>query len=161
MVSLANPDCLKELKVQFEQSLTSLDAVPKFISVDGESIRGYRSKMRHPIHIVTVYDEGHHLSLGQATLDEKSKEIVAIPQLLRTISIRKSIVTIDAMARRQLSLKGKADYCLAVKRNQETLYAGITLYFSDAKLLKKLEVRLKSGNTGFALICKSVPLSMM
>lgn len=127
MVSLANPDCLKELKVQFEQSLTSLDAVPKFISVDGESIRGYRSKMRHPIHIVTVYDEGHHLSLGQATLDEKSKEIVAIPQLLRTISIRKSIVTIDAMARRQLSLKGKADYCLAVKRNQETLYAGITL----------------------------------
>ena len=50
VVSLANPDCLKELKVQFEQSLTSLDAVSKFISVEGESIRGYCSKTRHSIH---------------------------------------------------------------------------------------------------------------
>ncbi|WP_340639388.1 hypothetical protein [Streptococcus pyogenes] len=40
---------------------------------------------------------GHHLSLGQVAVEEKSNEIVAIPQLLRTIDIRKSIVTIDAM----------------------------------------------------------------
>ncbi|KHD39687.1 transposase, partial [Streptococcus uberis] len=40
VVSLVNSDCLKELKVQFEQSLTSLDAVHRLISVDGKTIRG-------------------------------------------------------------------------------------------------------------------------
>lgn len=46
VISLVNPDCLKELKVQFEQSLTSLDAVHQLISVDGKTIRGNRVKIR-------------------------------------------------------------------------------------------------------------------
>ncbi|MGT2843841.1 ISAs1 family transposase [Streptococcus hongkongensis] len=143
VVSLVNPDCLKELKVQFEQSLMSLDAVHRLISVDGKTIRGNRSKDQRPIHIVTAYDGGQYLSLGQVAVDEKSNEIIAIPQLLRTIDIRKGIVTIDAMGTQSeivdTIIKGKADYCLAVKGNQETLYDDVKLYFSDAKLLEKLE----------------------
>ena len=143
VVSLVNPNCLKELKVQFEQSLTSLEAVPKLISVDGKTIRGNRGKAQKPIHIVTAYDGGHHLSLGQVAVDEKSNEIIAIPQLLRTIDIRKGIVTTDAIGTQtaivDTIIKGKADYCLAVKGNQETLYDDVKLYFSDATLLEKLE----------------------
>ncbi|HEP2231194.1 TPA: ISAs1-like element IS1548 family transposase, partial [Streptococcus pyogenes] len=94
-------------------------------------------------HIVTAYDGGHHLSLGQVAVEEKSNEIVAIPQLLRTIDIRKSIVTIDAMGTQtaivDTIIKGKADYCLAVKGNQETLYDDIALYFSDVNLLEELQ----------------------
>ncbi|WP_303974030.1 ISAs1 family transposase [Streptococcus merionis] len=142
VVSLVNPDCLKELKVRFEQSLTSLDAVHQLISVDGKTIRGNRGKNQKPVHIVTAYDGGHHLSLGQVAVDEKSNEIVAIPQLLRTIDIRKGIVTIDAMGTQteivDEIIKGKADYCLAVKGNQERLYEDVALYFSEAKLLEKL-----------------------
>ncbi|HHJ5796731.1 TPA: ISAs1 family transposase, partial [Streptococcus pyogenes] len=85
----------------------------------------------------------HHLSLGQVAVEEKSNEIVAIPQLLRTIDIRKSIVTIDAMGTQtaivDTIIKGKADYCLAVKGNQETLYDDIALYFSDVNLLEELQ----------------------
>lgn len=145
VVGLVNPDCLKELKVQFEQSLTSLDGVPHLISVDGKTIRGNRGKGQKPIHIVTAYDGGHHLSLGQVAVDEKSNEIIAIPQLLRTIDIRKGIITTNAMETQttivDTIIKGKADYCLAVKGNQETLYDDIVLYFSDAKLLEKLEAK--------------------
>lgn len=143
VVSLVNSDRLKELKVQFEQSLTSLDAVHQLISVDGKTIRGNRGKNQKPVHIVTAYDGGHHLSLGQVAVEEKSNEIVAIPQLLRTIDIRKSIVTIDAMGTQtaivDTIIKGKADYCLAVKGNQETLYDDIALYFSDINLLEELQ----------------------
>ena len=75
--------------------------------------------------------------------DEKSNESTAIPRLLRTIDIRQSIVTMDAMGT-QTSIvdeiiKGKADYCLAVKGNQGNLQEDISLYFSDAKLLDSLE----------------------
>ncbi|HHH5266348.1 TPA: ISAs1-like element IS1548 family transposase, partial [Streptococcus pyogenes] len=143
VISLVNSDRLKELKVQFEQSLTSLDAVHQLISVDGKTIRGNRGKNQKPVHIVTAYDGGHHLSLGQVAVEEKSNEIVAIPQLLRTIDIRKSIVTIDAMGTQtaivDTIIKGKADYCLAVKGNQETLYDDIALYFSDVNLLEELQ----------------------
>lgn len=143
VISLVNPDRLQEIKVYFEQSLTSLDAVHNLISVDGKTIRGNRGKNQKPIHIVTAYDGGHHLSLGQVAVDEKSNEIVAIPQLLQTIDIRKSIVTIDAMGTQtaivDTIIKGKGDYCLAVKGNQETLYDDIALYFSDENLLDRLQ----------------------
>lgn len=38
-------------------------------------------------------------------------------------------------------IKGKGDYCLAVKRNQSSLYEDISLYFSDPKLLDKLATK--------------------
>lgn len=143
VVSLVNPDRLKELNVQFEQSVTSLGAVHQLISVDGKTIRGNRGKDQKPVHIVTAYDGGHHLSLGQVAVDEKSNEIVAIPPLLRTIDIRKGIVTMDAMGTQteivDEIIKGKGDYCLAVKRNQETLYDDITLYFGDVNVLERLQ----------------------
>lgn len=58
VISLVNSDRLKELKVQFEQSLTSLDAVHQLISVDGKTIRGNRGKNQKPVHIVTAYEWG-------------------------------------------------------------------------------------------------------
>ena len=76
-------------------------------------------------------------------VDQKSNEIVAIPQLLRTIDICKSIVSIDAMGTQSAIvdtiIKCQADYCLAVKGNQETLYDDISLYFSDVNLLEDLQ----------------------
>ncbi|RRD31750.1 ISAs1 family transposase, partial [Fusobacterium nucleatum] len=82
------------------------------------------------------------ISLSQVAVDEKSNDITAIPRLLRTIDIRKGIVTIDAMGTQteivDEIIKGKGDYCLTVKGNQGALHEDIALYFSDAKLLDKL-----------------------
>lgn len=91
---------------------------------------------------MTAYDGGNRISLGQVAVDDKSNEITAIPRLLRMIDIRKGIVTIDAMGTQtaivEEIIRGKGDYCLAVKGNQGSLYEDIDLYFSDAKLLEKL-----------------------
>jgi predicted transposase YbfD/YdcC len=112
------------------------------IAIDGKTMRGNGNKDQRPNHIVTAYDGANHLSIGQVVVGEKSNEITAIPRLLRMIDLRKGIVTIDAMGTQtdivDEIIKGKGDYCLAVKGNQTALFEDITLYFSDAKLLEKL-----------------------
>lgn len=141
VMSLVNPQFLTDLKVEFSQSPECL-SIEKLIAIDGKTMRGNGNKHQCPNHIVTAYDGGNHLSLGQVVVDEKSNEITAIPRLLRLIDIRKGIVTIDAMGTQteiaDEIIKGKGDYCLAVKGNQVTLYEDISLYFRDAKLLEKL-----------------------
>ncbi len=80
--------------------------------------------------------------MGQVSVEEKSNEITAIPRLLRMIDLQQGIVTMDAKGTQTdivvEILQGKGDYCLAVKGNQGTLHEDIALYFSDAKLLEKL-----------------------
>lgn len=67
------------------------------------------------------------------TIDEKSNEITAIPKLLKMLEISGSLVTIDAMGCQTKIAKtiidSKADYVLAVKKNQPTLYDGISWFF--------------------------------
>ena len=142
VVSMVNPQFLSDLKVEFEQSPDCV-SVERLIAIDGKTMRGNGNKDQRPNHIVTAYDGANHLSIGQVVVDEKSNEITAIPRLLRMIDIRKGIVTIDAMGTQtdivDEIIKGKGDYCLAVKGNQTTLLEDITLYFSDAKLLEKLK----------------------
>ena len=105
-------------------------------------MRGNGNKTQRPNHIVTAYDGDNRISLGQVVVEEKSNEITAIPRLLRLIDIRKGIVTIDAIGTQaeivDEIIKGKRDYCLALKGNQGSLYEDISLYFNDVKLLAKL-----------------------
>ncbi|MBK0349024.1 ISAs1 family transposase, partial [Aerococcaceae bacterium zg-ZJ1578] len=142
VMSMINPDVLSTLKVQMSQS-EDLLAIQKRIAIDGKTMRGNRSKNQQPNHIVTAYDGTNHISLGQVAVEEKQNEISAIPRLLRMIDIRKGIVTIDAMGTQveivDEIIKGKGDYCLAVKRNQGTLYEDISLYFEDESMRKQIE----------------------
>ena len=66
------------------------------------------------------------------TCAEKSNEITAIPELLRLVDIQGAIITIDAMGTQKAIAKQiieqKADYVLALKGNQETLYNAVVDY---------------------------------
>ncbi len=85
--------------------------------------------------MVSAWATANHISLGQVVTDAKSNEITAIPKLLETLEITGSLVTIDAMGCQvEIASKSwiaKADYCLAAKGNQPTLYAGIVSHFAD------------------------------
>jgi predicted transposase YbfD/YdcC len=84
--------------------------------------------------MVSAWTTKNHISLGQVVTDEKSNEITAIPKLLQLIEISGALVTIDAMGCQAEIAAAivdlKANYCLAVKRNQPTLYDGIDAHFS-------------------------------
>ena len=125
----------------------------KQISIDGKTIRGASNKRgtKSKLHIVSAWVHEDGISLGQIKTDEKSNEITAIPQLLNTLDIKGSTVTIDAMGCQKAIakeiVKQEANYILAVKKNQPTLYEEVETYFEwavhDETEQKNIEVYSK------------------
>jgi predicted transposase YbfD/YdcC len=107
------------------------------VAIDGKTLRRSYDKAtgKSAIHMVSAWATANHISLGQVIVDAKSNEITAIPKLLEILEISGCLVTIDAMGCQveiaQKIVESKADYVLAVKGNQPTLYAGIEAYFLD------------------------------
>ena len=107
------------------------------IAIDGKTLRRSfdTASSKAAIHMVSAWATANHISLGQVVVDAKSNEITAIPKLLEMLELSGSLVTIDAMGcQTEIARKivnADADYCLAVKGNQPTLYRGITDFFAD------------------------------
>ena len=107
----------------------------QLVAIDGKTLRrSFDTATSKPaIHMVSAWATANHISLGQVTIDEKSNEITAIPKLLKMLEISGSLVTIDAMGCQteiaKTIIDSKADYVLAVKKNQPTLYDGISWFF--------------------------------
>src|SRR5690349_13124661 len=101
------------------------------ISIDGKSARRSHDANEDlgPLHVVTAGAGEYGLALGQEVCAEKSNEITAIPELLKKIDVRGGIVTIDAMgAQKAIAeevIRGKADYVLALKGNQESMHRAV------------------------------------
>lgn len=126
---------------EFEQCLlswiTALHEITngQIVAIDGKTLRRSYDKAssKSAIHMVSAWASANNISLGQVVVDDKSNEITAIPKLLELIEISGSIVTIDAMGCQteiaEQIVAGGADYCLAVKKNQPTLYTEIEDHF--------------------------------
>jgi predicted transposase YbfD/YdcC len=102
------------------------------IAIDGKTSRRTTSKAAAaPLHLVSAFAAEVGIVLGQTASAEKSNEITAIPQLLRTLDVKGCIVTIDAMGTqtaiaRQIR-EGQGDYVLCVKDNHPKLLESILL----------------------------------
>lgn len=107
------------------------------LTVDGKTLRRShdRKKGLGALHSVSIWASELGLSLGQVATDEKSNEITAIPEVLKLVDIRGAIITIDAMGTQTAIAKqivdGKADYVLALKGNQGSLYQAATDYIEE------------------------------
>jgi predicted transposase YbfD/YdcC len=103
-------------------------------AVDGKTARRShdRGKGLGALHCVSVWASDFGLSLGQVACDEKSNEITAIPELLRLVDIRGTIITIDALGTQKAIaeqvIDSGADYVLALKGNQEALHQAVIDY---------------------------------
>ena len=101
------------------------------IAIDGQTLCGTNDERfrLHPLHLVRAWATTNRLVLGQQACAEKSNEITAIPQLLKTIDLEGAIVTIDAMgcqtAIAETIIERGADFVLTAKDNQPKLYAAI------------------------------------
>ena len=116
----------------------------EIINIDGKTIRGAKEYgNKSPIHVVSAWACKNNIVLGQVKTNEKSNEIKAIPELLDLLFIENSIVTIDAMGC-QKDIASKivdqgADYVLAVKENQPTLFEQIKDEFVFGKNIENSE----------------------
>lgn len=107
-------------------------------SEEEKNLRGtmYRpGSPRYHLHMISAWAVDNHISLGQLKVEEKSNEIDAIPELIDSIDVKRTIVTIDAMGcQKEIAktiIKNEADYVLAVKKNHKLLYESIESYYKE------------------------------
>jgi predicted transposase YbfD/YdcC len=110
----------------------------RLVALDGKTVRGSADQEtgRAAIHMVSAWATENQLSLGQVVVDEKSNEITAIPELLGVLEISGALVTVDAIGcQKEIAARireKRADYVLAVKPNQPTLYEQVEGAISEA-----------------------------
>jgi hypothetical protein len=111
----------------------------KTVAIDGKTLRRSHDQIngKSPIHMVSAWASEIRLVLGQIKTDDKSNEITAIPELIKTLALEGAIVTIDAMGCQkkitQTIIEEKADYVIQVKDNQQRLHEDIALFFQDTE----------------------------
>lgn len=121
-LSKAYKNCIEEL---------SGSLVGKQIAIDGKELRGtIPSGKKHAlVRMVNAWVCENQISFGQVKVSEKSNEITAIPKSLEMVDCEGSIVTIDAIGCQKEIIKtirkNKAEYVIAVKKNQKDLYEEI------------------------------------
>ncbi len=130
---------------QFERCFTEwVLAVREVLQGDVVAIDGKRVRRSHDryigkdaIHMVGAWASASGVALGQTRVDGRSNEITAIPRLLEMLQVEGCIVTIDAMGcQKEVAskiLEERADYVLAVKRNQGRLHEGVADVFDLAR----------------------------
>jgi predicted transposase YbfD/YdcC len=107
------------------------------IAIDGKVLRRShdRASGKSALHMVSAWGCEQRMVLGQIATDEKSNEITAVPKLLKMLSLKGTIVTMDALncqrAIAQQIVDQGGDYALALKGNQGTLHADVSLFLDD------------------------------
>ena len=138
--TMVSPEFLGQYQIMWNEMLNTNEGekIKKILAIDGKTQRGNGNKNQKSSHIVSAVDE-NGFCIGEKRVDEKTNEITAIPELLDDLNIKGHIVTTDAMGT-QIEIvkkirKKRADYVLALKGNQGSLYEDIKLYFSDLDML--------------------------
>ena len=131
-----DPDQFQQSFMRWVQAICQLSH-GQVIAVDGKTLRRSHDKTngKSAIHMVSAWASANGMVLGQVKTNEKSNEITAIPELIKTLEIQGCIITIDAMGcQKNISktiIDKGADYVLALKDNQGTLHDNVELFFQD------------------------------
>lgn len=143
------------LRAKLAEGAAPTKTPEEVIAVDGKTSRRSSQKKgsKEPIPMVSAFAARQRRVLGQVEVNEKSNEIVAIPALLDMMEIEGAIVTIDAMGEagqrfrsakpsgmasggcqraiaRRIKDK-KADYIIALERNQGTLHEDVEVFVDE------------------------------
>jgi predicted transposase YbfD/YdcC len=116
----------------------------RLIAIDGKTCRGSHDAARElgPLHIVSAWASEEGIALGQVATEAKSNEITAIPELLKQIELKDSLITIDAMGcQKEIArdiVKGGGDFVIGLKDNQPKLREAVETHFN-----KHLELDLE------------------
>jgi predicted transposase YbfD/YdcC len=107
------------------------------IAIDGKVLRRSfdRASGKSALHMVSAWGCEQRMVLAQIATDAKSNEITAVPKLLAMLSLKGTIVTADALnCQRAIAAQivdQGGDYALALKGNQGTLHADVSLFLDD------------------------------
>jgi len=118
----------KELNNTYQSFLGSISLAGKHLCIDGKELRSTipTGKKQATVQMVNMLVQESGLSFACEQVAQKSNEITAIPSLLKSVDCQGAVVSIDAIGCQkaitsQIREQG-ADYVIALKANQKTLY---------------------------------------
>lgn len=123
------------------------------VAVDGKTLRRSfdRASGKAAVHMISAWATDAGISLGQLAVGSKQNELSRMPELLDMLDLRGATVTIDAIGcQRNIAehlIRKQADYVLALKLNQPTLY-------EEAKTF--LDAGIAQGFEGAHDICEHI-----
>jgi predicted transposase YbfD/YdcC len=127
-----------QFRVAFQRFMAAFSRTCQgVIAIDGKVLRRSfdRASKKSALHMVSAWGCEQRIVLAQIATDAKSNEITAVPELLKMLSLKDTIVTVDALncqrAIAQQIVDQGGDYALALKGNQGTLHADVSLYLDD------------------------------
>jgi predicted transposase YbfD/YdcC len=127
-----------QFRIAFQRFMTAFsETCQGVIAIDGKVLRRSfdRASGKSALHMVSAWGCEQQMVLGQIATDVKSNEITAVPKLLKMLSLKDTIVTVDALnCQRAIAsqiVEQGGNYALALKANQPTLHADVCLYLDD------------------------------
>ena len=130
------------------------EATRGVVAVDGKALRRSfdRAADASPLHLVSAWAVEQRLVPGRLAVDGKSNEIAAVPELLALLSLEGTIVTADALnCQRHTAetvLARGGDYVLALKGNQGSLHADVSLFLDDPRRSREAGHTTADGGHG-------------
>jgi predicted transposase YbfD/YdcC len=128
----------EQFRTAFQRFMTAFsETCQGVVAVDGKVLRRSfdRASGKSALHMVSAWGCEQRVVLAQIATEDKSNEITAVPKLLKMLSLKDTIVTVDALncqrtITQQIVDQG-GDYALALKGNQATLHADVSLFLDD------------------------------
>jgi predicted transposase YbfD/YdcC len=125
--SMVEPEAFARCFTQWVQTVADVTE-GMVVAIDGKAVRRSfdKASQKGCVHLVNAWVAETRCVLGQVACEEKSNEITAVPKLLEMLALKGCIVTLDAMGCQRAIVEKivekEADYIIALKGNQETLY---------------------------------------
>jgi predicted transposase YbfD/YdcC len=135
---MLRPEVLEERFLAWVQA-TFADCPVQQIALDGKQSRRTADPTNDmpALQMISAWAVETGIVLGQLAVDPKSNEITALPVLIETIEVGGCDITADAFHCQKETVKTiidhNAHYTLAVKGNQEYLYADIVAAFAHLR----------------------------
>lgn len=137
--ALIKPEIFEKCFMSWVQSIKKF-LEGETIAIDGKTLRGSFDTKNNlgPLHLVQAFAVKSGLVLTQKEVNKKTNEITAIPELLESLILKGTVVTIDAIGCQKKIAKqiinAEADYVLALKGNQGDFHRDVEKFLT--KLIK-------------------------
>jgi predicted transposase YbfD/YdcC len=125
----------------------------RLLNIDGKQANGTGRKSSKNgelpnLQTLNIYDASNYICIAMKDIDSKTNEIPTAQEILLLLNIKGAIVTCDALNTQKETIRviveGKADYVVALKKNQQIFYDEVEQYFTEEK---KREIQ--EGSTGY------------
>ena len=126
------------LSVAFDRFLEELGADGAgVIAIDGKTLRRSfdRAAGRSALHVVPAFATDARVVIGQRAVPAGGNEITAARDLLRTLELKGTLVTADAIhcqhETAEIVCRGGGDYLFALKANRPAMRRDVDAFFAD------------------------------